>query len=180
MTSPNLRSLSANSHTYYYRYSITHSFFHSRLKTFSANLSHCSLSFSSSGFTTVWGYCLLLLLSIFRLLLFSFFLFLHFSVVSSVRQIKLTHVGFQAHVKVASRIVYSFMVCYSGAARGEGGSFLPLWVDVKKLCNMYVLSLSCNFFVSHNKYIARLSSKEPRWYTDNTTGTGGLRTLDPL
>ena len=43
-----------------------------------------------------------------------------------------------------------------------------------------VLSLSWNFFVSHDKYIARPSSKEPRWYTDNTTGTGGLRTLDPL
>ena len=61
---------------------------------------------------------------------------------------------------------------------GKGGSF-PLWVDVQKLCNMCVLSLSWNFFVSHDKYITRPSSKEPRWYTDNTTGTGGLRTLDP-
>ena len=43
-----------------------------------------------------------------------------------------------------------------------------------------MLSLSWNFFVSHDKYIARPPSKEPRWYTDNTTGTGGLRTLDPL
>ena len=50
-------------------------------------------------------HCLLLLLSIFRLLLFSFFLFLHFFVVGSVRQIKLTHVGFRAHVKIAFRIV---------------------------------------------------------------------------
>ena len=49
----------------------------------------------------------------------------------------------------------------SGAARGKGGSF-PLWVDVQKLCNMCVLSLSWNFFVSHDKYIARPSSKEPR------------------
>jgi len=56
---------------------------------------------------------------------------------------------------------------------GKGGSF-------QKLCNMCVLSLSWNFFVSHDKYIARPSSKELRWYTDNTTGTGGLRTLDPL
>ena len=62
---------------------------------------------------------------------------------------------------------------------GRGGSF-PLWVDVQKLRNMCVLSLSWNFFVSHDKYIARPSSKEPRWYTDNRTGTGGLRTLDPL
>ena len=44
---------------------------------------------------------------------------------------------------------------------GEGGSFSP-WVDVQKLCNMCVLSLSWNFFVSHDKYIARPSSKEPR------------------
>ena len=64
--------------------------------------------------------------------------------------------------------------------QGEGGEASPLWVDVRKLCNMCVHSLSGNFFVSHDKYIARPSSKEPRWYTDSTTGTGGLRTLDPL
>ena len=50
----------------------------------------------------------------------------------------------------------------SGAARGEGGEASPLWVDVQKLCNMCVLSLSWNFIVSHDKYIARASSKEPR------------------
>ena len=37
-------------------------------------------------------------------LLFSFSVF-HFLVAGSVRQIKLTHVGFRAHVKIASRIV---------------------------------------------------------------------------
>jgi len=36
---------------------------------------------------------------------FSFFVFLQFLVVGSVRLIKLTHVGFQAHVKITSRIV---------------------------------------------------------------------------
>ena len=77
-----------------------------------------------------------------------------------------------------SRNASSVCGCASGAARGGGGSF-PLWVDVQKLCNMCVLSLSWNFFISHDEYIARPSSKEPRWYTDNTTGTGGLRTLDP-
>ena len=51
---------------------------------------------------------------------------------------------------------------YSGAARGEGEELPPLWVDVQKLCNMCVLSLSWNFFISHDKYIARPSSKEPR------------------
>ena len=46
---------------------------------------------------------------------------------------------------------------------GKGrGSFPPLRVDVQKLCNMCVLSWSWNFFVSHDKYIARPSSKEPR------------------
>ena len=49
----------------------------------------------------------------------------------------------------------------SVAPPGGGGSF-PLWVDVQKLCNMCVLSLSWNFFVTHDKYIARPSSKEPR------------------
>jgi len=31
----------------------------------------------------------------------------------------------------------------------EVGEASPLWVDVQKLCNMCVLSLSWNFFVSH-------------------------------
>jgi len=51
----------------------------------------------------------------------------------------------------------------SGAARGvKWGEASPLLVDVQKLCNMCVLSLSWNFFVTHDKYIARPSSKEPR------------------
>jgi len=45
---------------------------------------------------------------------------------------------------------------------GEGEEASPLWVDVQRLCNMCVLSLSWNFFVSHDKYIARPSTKEPR------------------
>ena len=47
----------------------------------------------------------------------------------------------------------------SGAARGEAS---PLWGDVQKLCSMCVLLLSWNFLISHDKYIARPSSKEPR------------------
>ena len=35
--------------------------------------------------------------------------------------------------------------------------------DVQKLCNMCVLSLSWNFFVSHDKYTARPSSKVSEW-----------------
>ena len=55
--------------------------------------------------------------------------------------------------------------------RRQRGEASPLSVDVQTLCNiMCVLSLPWNFFVSHDKYIARPSSKKPRWYTDNTTG----------
>jgi len=70
---------------------------------------------------------------------------------------------------------------HSGQWRRQGGGrkLSPLWVDVQKLCNMCVLSLSWNFFVTHDKYIARRSSKEPRWYTDNTTGTGGTSYSKP-
>jgi len=52
--------------------------------------------------------------------------------------------------------------------QGGKGEKLPpgAMVDVQKLCNTRVLSLSWNFFVSHDKYIASPS--------------GGLLTLDPL
>ena len=53
-----------------------------------------------------------------------------------------------------------------GRGRGEAS---PLWVDVQKLCNVCVLSLSWNYFASHDKYIAV-----------NVSASGGLRTLDPL
>ena len=46
----------------------------------------------------------MLLLLTYLLLLFSFSV-LQFLVVVSMRQIKLTYVGFRAHVKIASRIV---------------------------------------------------------------------------
>ena len=51
--------------------------------------------------------------------------------------------------------------------RGEGGKLPPLWVDVQKLCNTCVLSLSWNFFVSHDKCNAV-----------NVSASGRLRTLD--
>ena len=101
-----IRILSAYSHIYYYRYlSPTHSFIPGLKPSFSANHSKRSLSFSSTGFTTGIPQTVYLLLSIFRLLLFSFFSFLHFLIVVSVRQVKMTHVGFRAHVKIAYRIV---------------------------------------------------------------------------
>ena len=84
----------------------THSFTPGLQPSFSANPSHCSPSFlllkySLHGFPGLFTVvsehiCFLLLV---------FFLFLHFLVVVSVRQIKLTHVGFRAHVYIASRIV---------------------------------------------------------------------------
>jgi len=70
---------------------------------FSSNPSHCSLSFSSLGLAT-WFPKLLLLLLACPFLLFSFSV-LHFVVVVSVRWIRLTHIGFRAHVKIASRTV---------------------------------------------------------------------------
>ena len=93
-------------------HSITHSLFHSRLKkpSFSANPSHGSPSFlflkySLRGFRGLFT----VISEHICFLLFVFFLFLHFLVVGSVRQIKLTHVGFRAHVKIASRIVSYYL-----------------------------------------------------------------------
>jgi len=58
----------------------------------------------------------------------------------------------------------SVVAVYTVAPPGGRGEASPPygWIDVQKLCNMCVLSLSWNFFVSHDKYIARPSSKEPR------------------
>jgi len=64
------------------------------------------------------------------------------------------------HESVPKKIIYTSLQWRR--QRGEGRGSFPLWVDVQKLCNMCVLSLSRNFFVSHDKYIARPSSKEPR------------------
>ena len=67
--------------------------FHSRLKTFFANPSHCSLIPQTFTVTSSIG-C------------FYFLVFLlQFLVVVSVWYIKPTYVGFRAHVKIASRIV---------------------------------------------------------------------------
>jgi len=87
-------------------YSITHSLFYSRLKTFLFCKSFLPQHFlfllqdSLHGFPrlfTVISEHICFLLLVFR--------FLHFLVVGSMRSIKLTHVGFRAHVKIASRIV---------------------------------------------------------------------------
>jgi len=50
--------------------------------------------------------CLPILLSIPVFYFLFFFGFFHFSVVGSVRQIKLTCVSFRAHVETASRVVF--------------------------------------------------------------------------
>jgi len=71
--------------------------------SFSANPSHCSLSFfSRTDYMTPQTFTVTSEHIRFRFLVF---LFLHFLVVVSVQKIKLTHVGFRAHVKIASRIV---------------------------------------------------------------------------
>ena len=94
-------------HTYYYWYSITHSLFHSRLKSFLFCKSSLppDFPFSHSGFTIWISQTVYFTSEHIRLFTFYFFCFLHFLVVGSVRQIKLTYVGFRAHVKIASRIV---------------------------------------------------------------------------
>ena len=93
----------------------THSFIPGLKPSFSANPSHRSLSFfffrihymNSSD-------CLPLLLRTSVCIFLNFFSVLHFSVVGSVLWIKLTYVGFRAHVKIASRIVsYRIVSCPS-------------------------------------------------------------------
>ena len=85
----------------------THSFTLGLNSSFSANPPYRTLSFFSFRFHYMdFPDCFLLLLSTSVYLLFSFFsVFTLFLVVVSVRQIKLTYVGFRAHVKLASRIV---------------------------------------------------------------------------
>ena len=78
-----IQSLSANSHTYWY--STTHSLFHARLKpSFSANPSHRSLSFSSSGLTTSISQTVYSYFWAYPFLLFSFSV-LHFLAVGSMQ-----------------------------------------------------------------------------------------------
>ena len=87
-------------------------------------------------------------------------------------QVKEPPMKYHGAENIGSGVVYSILGCLLPVAPPVGrGEASHLWVDVQKLCNMCVLSLSWNFFVSHDKYLARRSSKEPRWYTDNTTGT---------
>ena len=57
------------------------------------------------------------------------------------------------------------------APPGGRGEASALWGDVQKLFNMCVLSLAWNFAVSHDKYIARPSSKE---HVDTQTIQPGL------
>jgi len=65
-----------------------------------------------------------------------------------------------ARVSLSRRLAALFRCTV--APLGGKGELAPLWVDVQKLRIMCVLSLSWNFFVSRDKYIARPSSKEPR------------------
>jgi len=66
--------------------------------------------------------------------------------------------GWQPLKHTCSRYVTQVTDRASGAASGGRREASPLCVGVQKLCNMCALSLSWNFFVSHDKYIARPSS----------------------
>ena len=83
-----------------------------------------------------------------RFLLFRFSVF-HFLVVGSVRQIKLTYVGFRAHVKIASRIVLYLVTCRIVAMRLN---IFIIWLFVAfpydKLCTLlhrtsFLFIMSC-------------------------------------
>ena len=104
-----IRSLSANSHTYYYWYSITHSLFQSRLKTFLFRK-----SFPPQPFLFFFGIYYVDSPRLFtvtsehiRLLLFSFSVFFYTFQLSFPcgRLSCMTHVGSRSHAKIASRIV---------------------------------------------------------------------------
>ena len=87
----------------YVWYSITHSLFHSRLKS---SLPHPFLFLIQ---VSLYGFPRLFTVTSEHIRLFTFqffFCFYTFLVVGSVRQIKLTCVGFRAHVKIACRIVF--------------------------------------------------------------------------
>jgi len=75
----NTCALSPYSHTYYYWYSITHSLFHSRLKSFLFRKSSLPQPFLFLLQDSLYGFprLLLFLLSISVFFLFSFFSFLH-------------------------------------------------------------------------------------------------------
>jgi len=77
----------------------TRSFIPGLKPSFSANPSHCSLLFLLQDRLHGFSRLFTITSTNIRFLLFSFS-------VGSVRQIKPTHVGFQAHVEIASRIVY--------------------------------------------------------------------------
>jgi len=74
---------------------------------------HASTRHTKSVPVCSWAYPFLLLV----------FSVLHFLVVVSVRWIQLTHVGFRAHVKIASRIIsyriVSYRMLYGPAVRGS-------------------------------------------------------------
>ena len=91
----------------YLWYSITHSLFHSRLKSFLFCKSSLPHPFLFLIQVSLYGFHRLFAVTSehIRLFTFQFFCFYTFLVVGSVRQIKLTYVGFRAQVKIASRIV---------------------------------------------------------------------------
>jgi len=109
-----IRSLSPYSHTYYYWYSITHLLFHSRLKSFLFCKSSLPQPFHFLLQDSLYRFPRLFTVTSEHIRIFEFlvfFCFYTFLVVGSVRRIKLTYVGFRAHVKIASRIV-SYRIVY--------------------------------------------------------------------
>ena len=96
----------------FYWYSITHSLSHSMLKSFLFCYSSLPQPFLFLLQDSLYGFPILFTVTSEHIRLFTsqFFCFYTFLVVGSVRQIKLTYVGFREYVKIASSIVHT-VVC---------------------------------------------------------------------
>ena len=110
--------------------------------------------------------CLLLFLSmsVFYLLVF---LFLHFFVVGCVRLIKLTRVGFRAHVKIASRIV-----SYRSGLAGRAFQFGQKSFDSIRFDSRYRID-----FFDSIRFASLINLPLLHWYSnsnDGEFGHGGL------
>ena len=78
----------------------------------------------------------------------------------------------QRNVRTAVDAVRRYMDSGPVAPPGGRGEASPLWVDVQKLCNMCVLSLSWDFFVSHTTNI--LQGRRAKSHVDTQTIQPGL------
>ena len=129
----------------------THSFIPGLKPFFSPNPSYRSLPFLLQD--SLHGFPRLLTVTTEHICLyFLVYLFLHFLVVGSVRLIKLTNVGFWAHVKIASRIVLYRIVCnrcYTALCGLQLVRTLVWCVRVNFFCKLNIFMLSLLLFICY-------------------------------